>query len=92
MYKRMTLVIVAILIIIEVTAGCMGISTSREGAFYQATPTETPQQPTPFVWEQKLIGTSSISKLTIPEDNVTCYILYAGYGGGISCLRDEVTP
>jgi hypothetical protein len=48
------------------------------------------------VWSENLIGAgvggADIIKITIPEDNVTCYIYEAGYSGGMSCLRDEATP
>jgi hypothetical protein len=48
------------------------------------------------IWNQHTVAlntaTNSISKITIPEDNVTCYWVQGtlNSGGSLSCLRDEI--
>ena len=88
MHKKITLVIVAILIIIVVSAGCMGSRSPAVNPDYHGTNAKV-------VWEERIsVGGywATITKAAISEDNVTCYISTTGYGGGISCLRDEVKP
>jgi hypothetical protein len=36
-----------------------------------------------------VLGYSYLVKITIPEDNVTCYVTEGGLGG-FSCIHDEV--
>jgi len=42
-----------------------------------------------IIWSENLkdsvIDSNTITKLSIPEDNVTCYMSTGAYKGGISC-------
>jgi hypothetical protein len=76
-------IVVAILVIIVVTTGCVKSTTTIEDR--QAS--EDTTQHTHMVWYE-----NNIKKITIPEDNVTCYTHRAAYAVGISCVRDEVSP
>lgn len=43
-------------------------------------------------WHEIYDEVGAIAKVSIPEDNVTCYIYHNPYNeaGGISCMRNEV--
>lgn len=76
--KKLSLVILIMLSLI-VIVGCTTTASNVE------------QKHCIIMWEDIYWGVGEISKIEIPEDNITCYI-FEQYGdeGGISCMRNEV--
>lgn len=71
-------IIIAIIIIFcVIISGCI-TSTPK-------IPTDTHLQ---ILWKNYYNDDESITKIYIPEDNITCYAFDNYYGGGISCIKN----
>jgi len=75
--KKLTIITISIVIGLILLSGCV---TSNERII--------PEKHIISMWSD-YDDYLSISKISIPEDNVTCYISYTSYGNGISCLKND---
>lgn len=86
--------VIAIVILIAALVACGCLAYKEDADAIANTTMTTHQQHVNRVWSDNRIAAlarlASIDKMSIPEDNVTCYVLWYGDGSGISCMRDDV--
>ena len=77
--KKISLVILIMMCIILIV-GCTTTASNIE------------QKHCVLYWQDYYNNVGTITKFSVPEDNVTCYVMLGGggYAAGISCMRDEV--
>jgi len=77
--------IIILLILCLLITGCVSESGSGSNGF-----SPSPNAKVINVWTTDYIDNSDsgrVTKILIPEDNMTCYLFDNYYGGGISCIR-----